>query len=154
LSFARPLAELELADLDLRALAEDVANVLADRAALAGVVLVVRGGPTMIRGDARRLREAVLNLTTNALAATPPGGEVVIAVGASTEGSSIHVTDTGTGMPSALVDAPPFTTTRADGTGLGLPIARGAVTQHGGSLAFAVRAGGGTIATITLPRSP
>jgi signal transduction histidine kinase len=144
LEFARPLAELELAAVDLRAIADDVASVLADRAAVAGVELAVRGEPSTIRGDARRLREAIFNLTDNAIAATPAGGSVAIEISA----RAFRVVDTGTGMPDNLA---PFATTREGGTGLGIAIARGAVTQHGGELAFTSRPGGGTIATVTLP---
>ncbi len=147
LSFARPLADLELAAVDLHALASDVASVLADRATVAGVELVAIGAARTVTADARRLREAVYNLTHNAIAATPRGGRVTIEV----TPTGLVVEDTGTGMPPELIDAPPFTSTKADGTGLGLVIARGAVTQHGGELTFAARDGGGTIAAITLP---
>ncbi len=154
LAFARPLAELEVADVDLRALADDVVEVLADRAALAGVALAATGPAVTVRGDARRLREAVFNLVDNAIAATPARGRVGIEVAARGGGGTVRIEDTGAGMPPELAQAAPFTTTRAEGTGLGLPIARGAVAQHGGELAFAARPGGGTIATVTLPEQP
>ncbi|MDQ3335188.1 MAG: HAMP domain-containing histidine kinase [Myxococcota bacterium] len=150
LTFARPLAELEVGDVELRALADDVANVLADRAAQRRIALEARGARVRIRGDLRRLREAVFNLTTNAIAATPAGGSVTIETTPIEGGARVTVSDTGSGMPAALVDAPSFTTTHAEGTGLGLPIARGVVAQHGGELGFAPRPGGGTIATMTL----
>jgi signal transduction histidine kinase len=147
LSFARPLADLEVAEVDLRALADDVVAVLTDRASLAGIALGVEGSSTTVHGDARRLREAVFNLTDNALAATPRGGTVTLAVAPRT----LTITDTGCGIPPELVDAPAFTTTREEGTGLGLPIARGAIAQHGGTLAFTPRPGGGTIVTVSIP---
>ncbi len=154
LSFARPLAELELARVDLRGVADDVVDVLADRAQLARVALRASGAPLAITGDARRLREALLNLVDNAIAATPAGGAVVVDVAADRRGARIRVEDTGAGIAPELADAPAFTTTRADGTGLGLTIARGAITQHGGELRFSPRPGGGTIATVLLPAQP
>lgn len=154
LAFARPLAELELVRVDLRALAGEVVDVLADRAALAGVRLAAAGPAVHVHGDARRLREAMFNLVDNAVAATPAGGAVTIEVGAHGDGARVAITDTGAGMPAELAHAPAFTTTRPEGTGLGLTIARAAVVQHGGELAFAARPGGGTIATITLPAAP
>ncbi len=57
-------------------------------------------------------------------------------------------------MPPALIDAAPFSTTRAEGTGLGLTIARAAVLQHGGTLTFTARAPTGTIAVMNLPAEP
>lgn len=150
LTFARPLADLELATVDLRALADDIVSVLADRAQLAQVTLAATGAPHQITADARRLREALFNLTDNAIRATPPGGSVTLVVA----GTQIRVEDTGSGMPPDLANAPAFTTTRDDGTGLGLTIARGAITQHGGELDFSPRPGGGTIATVLLPSEP
>jgi signal transduction histidine kinase len=154
LTFARPLAELELTTVELRALADDVVTVLADRAQATRVTLTAAGEPLAITGDRRRLREAVFNLTDNAIAATPAGGTVTVAITAAGSGARVRVEDTGTGMPAELADAPAFTTTRPDGTGLGLTIARGAITQHGGELRFSPRPGGGTIATVLLPARP
>jgi len=154
LAFARPLADLELAVVDLRALADDVANVLVDRAELAGVRLVTTGTVVHVTGDARRLREAMFNLADNAIAATPAGGSVVIDVATAGGGARVSIEDTGSGLAPELATAPAFTTTRPEGTGLGLTIARAAISQHGGELGFAARPSGGTIATITLPAEP
>jgi signal transduction histidine kinase len=151
LSFARPLADLELAPVDLRALADDVVTVLADRARLAGVVLATTGASVAITGDSRRLREALFNLTDNAIAATPAGGTVTLGIVREQTAAIVRVEDTGSGMDPALADAPAFTTTRPEGTGLGLVIARGAITQHGGELRFTPRPDGGTIAHVHLP---
>jgi len=154
LSFARPLADLELTIVELRRLADDVVNVLADRAQVANVALTASGPPLSITGDPRRLREALFNLADNAIAATPSGGAVTLDVAPDGASARIRVEDTGTGMPTELASAPAFTTTRPDGTGLGLTIARGAITQHGGELRFSPRPGGGTIATVRLPIQP
>lgn len=154
LSFARPLAELERARVDLRGLADDVVSVLSDRAQLRGVALSAAGDALVIDADARRLREALFNLTDNAIAATPAGGTVTIDVARAGTGARLRIEDTGTGMDPALAEAPSFTTTRPDGTGLGLTIARGAITQHGGELRFTPRPGGGTMAIVILPPEP
>ena len=154
LAFARPLADLELAPVELRTLADDVLAVLEARAQLAGVALTARGGPCTVTADARRLREAVFNLADNALAATPSGGHVSIEIAALGSGAEIAVEDTGHGIAPEIAAAPAFTTTRPEGTGLGLTIARAAVAQHGGTLSFTPRPGGGTIARMTLPADP
>lgn len=150
LAFARPLADLELAPVELRALADDVIAVLEARAELARVALTATGGRCTVTADARRVREAVFNLVDNALAASPAGGHVTIEI----EPQAITITDTGAGLSPELAAAPAFTTTRTEGTGLGLTIARAAIAQHGGALVFTPRPGGGTIARVTLPSDP
>lgn len=154
LAFARPLADLELGSVDLALVAGDVVSVLEDRARLANVALAARGGSGPVRADARRLREAIFNLVDNALAATPPGGRVTIEVTAVPGGAEVAIEDTGTGIAPELATAPAFTTTRAEGTGLGLTIARAAIAQHGGTLHFRSRPGGGTMARMTIPADP
>lgn len=155
LAFARPLADLELATVDTRALLDDVASVLAGRAETAGLALAVTGEARTITGDARRLREAVYNLADNAIAATPRGGSVTLAVAPEPAGVRVDIDDTGAGIdPELAAAATAFVTTKPEGTGLGLVIARAAIAQHGGTLVLARREGGGTRATIRLPAEP
>lgn len=153
LSFAKPLADLEITRVDIRALADDIVAVLESRAELAGVMLSVHGDGA-IDGDARRLREALWNLVDNAVSATPRGGRVSVEITARESAVVLEIADTGPGMPPELAAAPAFTTARDGGTGLGLTIARAAIVQHGGELQFRDRPGGGTLATITVPRVP
>lgn len=159
LAFTRPLADLRPEPSDLRQLAVEVVAVLEARARAAGVTLGVQGDAAPVLADPRRLREALLNLADNAIAATPSGGSVTLEVDASGERVVVIVRDTGRGLPQAIAMAPgepstAFTTTRSDGTGLGLTIARAAILQHGGSIDFAPAPGGGTVVTVRLPRSP
>lgn len=151
LSFARPLADLDLETIDLHTLAEDVIAVLEARAQLAGIELSLSGAPQTVIADARRVREALFNLTDNAVAATPVAGRVTITLGVAGALAQITIEDTGHGISAEQASAPAFTTTRADGTGLGLTIARAAIAQHGGTLTFTERPGGGTIAIMLLP---
>lgn len=156
LAHQRPLAELELSDVDLRELARDVAAVLEVRAARSGVTLAVDGGPVPARVDARRLKEAVLNLALNALDAAGADGKVELRASAPAGGPVLEVRDDGRGMTPdelARLGTPGFTT-RADGTGLGVALARAVVEQHRGSLGFTSAPGRGTIATIRLPPAP
>jgi signal transduction histidine kinase len=158
LSFSRPLDEvddLERAEVDVAALAGEVVAVFEGRADAAGVRLSHRGG-ARVRADARRLREALLNLTSNALEATPRGGSVEIVVAIVDGLVEVAVRDTGTGLSPQVAEriGTPFFTTRDSGTGLGVVIARSAIVQHGGTLRFTGRSGGGTTATISLPPWP
>jgi signal transduction histidine kinase len=154
ISFARPLADLEMAEVDARSVAEDVVAVHAGTAEQRRVELAVSGSAPTIHADARRVREAIYNLVDNALAATPPGGHVAIGVARDRGGVAIVIDDTGPGIDPAIAGGGPFVTTKPGGTGLGLAIARAAAAQHGGTLEIAARAGGGTRARLWLPPRP
>jgi signal transduction histidine kinase len=153
LSFSRPFEDLHLGDVDLARAADHVVAVLEGRAETAGLRLGRRGEAVVIRGDRRRLEEALLNLVSNAVDATPRGGSVDIHIEATHEGARVRVKDTGSGMGKATLDriGTPFFTTREQGTGLGLVIARSTIGQHGGTLDFESKPGGGTTVTLTLP---
>lgn len=129
--------------------------------------------PAVVRGDVEQLRQILVNLLTNALAATNAGGQVVLVVGrrAATLAElderrrtgaplcdamvTLTVRDTGCGMPEEHVKQAfePFFTTKAigDGTGLGLFISREIVTSHGGSLTIESVVGKGTLIVIAVP---
>ena len=153
LSFSRPLEDLRPETLDLAALSRDVVNVLAGRADQAGVTLSIEGGATRAQGDPRRLKEALINLVANAIEATPTGGAVMLRVHNGGNDVVVEVEDTGRGIaPDDLKRlGTSFFTTRPNGTGLGVVLAQGVITQHGGSLAYASTVGHGTTATIKLP---
>jgi signal transduction histidine kinase len=108
------------------------------------------------RVDARRLKEALLNLVLNALEATPSGGHVLL--GAETTIASVVLTvrDSGRGMPPEVLSrlGTPFFTTREEGTGLGVVLARTVIVQHGGRLDYESHPGQGTVARLTLPATP
>jgi signal transduction histidine kinase len=129
--------------------------------------------PAGVLGDTEQLRQVLVNLLTNALAATGTGGQVVLVVGrrAATLAElderrragaplcdamvTLTVRDTGCGMPEEHVKQAfePFFTTKAigDGTGLGLFISREIVASHGGSLSIDSVVGKGTLVVIALP---
>ena len=153
LSFSRPLEDLRLSAVDLANVADNVVALLEGRAAERGVRIERTGGSLMLAGDGPRLEEALLNLTANALEATPSGGTVRVDVFRAAEGGTICVRDTGVGMDAAVLEkvGTPFFTTRREGTGLGVVLARAVITQHGGRLEFTSRPGQGTTATVTLP---
>ncbi len=111
--------------------------------------------------DARRIRQVLLNLLTNAVKFTP-AGEVRLKVAATDAGVSFSVSDTGIGIPEdelkKIFEA--FErSTRAkemgiEGTGLGLPISRYLVEAHGGSLTVETEVGKGTTFHVALPLTP
>ncbi|MDB4995101.1 MAG: Sensory box histidine kinase/response regulator, partial [Myxococcaceae bacterium] len=67
----------------------------------------------------------------------------------------VEVSDNGVGIPQGLLDRifEPFVTTKVEGTGLGLYIARTTVREHGGEIELLARPGGGTIVRVVLPAS-
>jgi signal transduction histidine kinase len=112
------------------------------------------GGPDTAWVDGFQLKQAVLNLVLNALQATPAGGRVVLHTAEDEGRLVVAVTDDGEGMtPETREKAfTPFFTTREGGTGLGLPLVRRIVEQHGGSVELSSRLGGGTTVALTFPR--
>lgn len=107
----------------------------------------------LIFADADLLQQALVNLLMNALQASPSGGEVVVMSGGESRGVWITIQDQGPGIPEADLEQifKPFFTTRHSGTGLGLPISRGIIEQHGGRLTVESGPGGGARFTVTLP---
>ncbi|HSD21983.1 MAG TPA: HAMP domain-containing sensor histidine kinase [Anaeromyxobacter sp.] len=155
LSFSRPLDSLRPEPIALGELADDALAVLEARAESAGVSLRRRGDARLV-ADPRRLKEAFLNLIANAIEATPRKGHVDVEIGERDGQVRVAVSDNGRGMPPEVLErlGTPFFTTRDDGTGLGVLLARGVFVQHGGSLEYESVPGQGTVATASLPREP
>lgn len=156
LSFTRPLQEVKPRLVELGPLVSDTLVALSARADGARVRLYAEGDATL-EADPRRLKEALLNLVVNAIEATPPGGEVAVEVRPAEEGegAEIVIRDTGRGMPAETLRriGTPFFTTRKEGTGLGVVLARSVIAQHGGSLRYESEPGKGTQVRVALPRA-
>ncbi len=136
--------QLPQRDFDLAALVDDFA---ADAAVLAedgGVrFALARNDPGMVRGDPGLLRQLLLNLLSNALAVSGPGGAVALESRHGAEDWQLVLTDEGPGLPADQLDrvferfARYEGTVRREGTsgtGLGLAICRGIVELHGGTI--------------------
>jgi len=153
LSFSRPLEDLRIGAVDLAEIADTIVVLLEGRAAEAGIRMQRTGESVPVGGDARRLEEALLNIAANAIEATPAGGAVTIRTERREGGAAIVVQDSGRGMSPAVLEkvGTPFYTTRREGTGLGVVLARAALAQHGGCLEYASQPGEGTTVTMALP---
>jgi two-component system, NtrC family, sensor histidine kinase HydH len=157
LSFARPLEDLAPTAIDLATVASDVVAVLAGRADQGRLSIRIDARPTPLSADPRRLREALINLLANAVEATPPGGKIEVATyPVKGGGGVVSIRDSGRGITAADLDrlGGSFFTTRDEGTGLGVVLAHGVVSQHGGKLHYASQVGRGTQVTVTLPAVP
>jgi two-component system NtrC family sensor kinase len=110
--------------------------------------------------DVSRWQQVFVNLATNAREAMVEAGSPVRRITFSTRlrGDEIvaRVEDTGPGIPRDLLGRifEPFFTTRANGTGLGLGLCYGIVTEHGGTIVAESEPGRGAAFTIRLPRAP
>jgi two-component system sensor histidine kinase HydH len=120
-------------------------------------------GTTRVAGEEERLRQVLVNLTINAMEATPEGGRVRVRCAAEApdpaqgeRGTSVVVAidDSGPGVPASLRDRifEPFFTTKAKGSGLGLSIVHAIVSQHGGTISVDDAPGGGARCQLRLPR--
>lgn len=109
----------------------------------------------LVEADEGQMQQAVVALATNALDAMPDGGNLTFRAFAEKRRVIIEVRDTGIGISAE--DLPkifePFFTTKetGKGTGLGLAVCYGIVTEHGGKLAVRSNPGIGTVFTIFLP---
>jgi two-component system cell cycle sensor histidine kinase PleC len=113
-----------------------------------------------IWGDERAIRQIVLNILSNAIKFTPPGGEISIKVGwTSSGGQYVSVADTGPGIPedeipivmSSFGRGSLAIKTAEQGSGLGLPIVKGLVDLHGGGFQLKSKPREGTEVIVTLP---
>lgn len=145
---------------DLVALVRDLLPLL--RASLSTNVslnLAADATDARVLADRSQLEQVVLNLVLNARDAMPNGGQVSIAIWVDhiRQLVQLSVTDTGTGIDEATRQRifEPFFTTKpmGSGTGLGLSVVYGVVTQAGGSVRVDSEPGRGTTLRVSLPLS-
>ena len=86
--------------------------------------------------DAALIQQVVLNLLLNAIQAIPKQGKIDVLLSREQGFAVIQVSDTGRGIPAEALSKifKPFFTTRSEGTGLGLSLAKGIVQSHGGKI--------------------
>ena len=156
LQFARP-REFRPEPVEVKPLLRRVVDLLGGQADTRRVRLELEGDGgaqvPAVWGEEERLRQVLINLTLNALEATPAGGLVRVSADREGDLARITVDDTGPGIPAEIRDRlfEPFFTTKAQGSGLGLSIVHAIVTQHGGSLAVGSSPEGGARLLLHLP---
>jgi len=142
----------------------DCRNMLRLKAEAAGVEIVVAPsvGADELVADKRACRQILLNLISNAVKFTEPGGRVTVGAEVVGDAMCFVVADTGIGIPAESLSrlGEPFVQLCADydrsyeGAGLGLSLVRGLVGLHGGGLRLESVAGVGTRVTARLPLRP
>lgn len=103
--------------------------------------------------DSQKMMEALLNLIVNALDAIQNDGHVHILLSKANEQLSVSISDDGCGIPAQklLTIFHPFVTTKEDGTGLGLPVAKRIIEGHGGHIRVSSAPQQGATFTFRLP---
>jgi len=113
----------------------------------------------LVRGDAKRIIQVLINLISNAVKFSHSGGEVILRMSVEREDLIVSVVDDGVGIADEFRElifqkfsqADSSTTRDKGGTGLGLAISKEIVEQHGGSIDFESREGHGSRFYFALP---
>jgi len=144
---------------DLREAVGNVHALLASQAERQGAQLAfdVPEAPVPVAADPVEMEQVVFNLVRNAIEAAcdmSGGGRVVVRLRQDNSQTLLDVADNGPGVPEDLRPRlfTPFTTTRANGTGLGLALSQRLVERAGGEIAL-VEGGSGATFRVVLPRS-
>ncbi|WP_189045101.1 PAS domain-containing sensor histidine kinase [Aliidongia dinghuensis] len=154
--------ELDERAMSVRALVEDCLPFVREKATERGIELAVAVPDDLPRLslDPVRMRQVLLNVLSNAVKFTEPGGTIAVAADRTAGGGlALRVADTGIGMTAeeVAVALQPFRqvdralSRRYEGTGLGLPLAQRLAELHGGRLEIDSVPGEGTRVTILIP---
>ena len=157
--------ELQKEAVTLQSVIADVVRIVRERASSRGIGLLseLTDEPVVIWADERAMKQIFLNLLSNAIKFSRENGEVHIRIVAEPgDFAVIEVEDRGIGMDQdeqeralqPFGQAKPATTRNYGGTGLGLPITKGLVEAHGGTLTILSRPGEGTTVRLVLPTQP
>ncbi|HEY2030115.1 MAG TPA: ATP-binding protein [Myxococcales bacterium] len=147
----------EFLPLELNAFADSIRDNAAGYGTQAAVTVGVEHteGPIWVNGDRFLLERAALNLTRNAIEASPPGSSVTLSVHKNGELAEIRVEDRGTGIDSERLPTlfESFKSTKRTGAhiGMGLPNVRRIMMAHKGSVSVRSLVGKGSVFTLTLP---
>ncbi len=119
------------------------------------IALHLGASRTLLNGDGTRLRQVVHNLLHNAHDALQQAERPQIVLETANSANEFHliVSDNGTGIPEHVLSRifEPYMTTKTKGTGLGLPIVKKIVEEHGGGISIANQPSGGTRVMVRLP---
>ncbi|MEQ9502925.1 MAG: HAMP domain-containing sensor histidine kinase [Deltaproteobacteria bacterium] len=153
LNFSRPLGELTVESVDLGGLLTELTSLHEGFAAEQSVAIVAPDVVGEVEGDPRKLGQALTNLLMNAIDATPADASVRWFVESQGDLLTVGVRDEGPGMSDDLIGRATQigATTKPQGSGIGLAVARTIAEQHGGTLRLANLEAGGLEAALVLP---
>jgi signal transduction histidine kinase len=130
-------AKLQKTDLDLKAILEETLepyrNILTERIQFS---VSFSGDRFTFSGDLAKIKIVLRNIMTNAIESIQGRGRISISLSSSGSGLQLDIADTGRGLEPDILERifEPYFSTKDAGTGLGLPIAKKIVTDHGGSI--------------------
>ncbi len=143
--------------IDIADLIRSSANLIShqNRGNAVEMVIEIQPGLPLVNADGGHIQQAIIALATNAIDAMPDGGTLTFRASADSKRLAIEVQDTGIGIPPEDLSKifEPFFTTKevGKGTGLGLAVCYGIITDHSGRLSVRSNPGKGTTFTILLP---
>jgi len=156
LEIARPKAPV-FRPADLAAVAKHASLFARDQAYARHVKLEIAedGQLPLLEFDSGQIHQVLLNLLLNAVQACDEGGVVRVEFANDEQTVSAKVTDTGKGIPPDILPNifRPFFTTKGNGTGLGLSLARRIVEDHGGRLEATSELNHGSQFSLILPKT-
>lgn len=155
LNYARPTPP-RATNVSLHQVIKRVLSVLREEPSLRGIRIEFEPPPTntVIHADDAQIEQLLMNLLINAAHATGDKGVIRLGITRNAQEVGLTVEDNGTGMEPDVRDKAfeAFFTTKAKGTGLGLPICKRIVESHGGTIMLASEVGRGTRVVVTLPK--
>ncbi len=154
LDFSRE-RKLTLETLDLNTLINETLDIVTDKLSYSNIEVIKNlcDKNLYIKVDRNRMKQVLFNLIDNAMQAMPDGGKLEVSTGTGSTYRWFKIKDTGCGMSKETVEQlfKPFYTTKSAGCGLGLPVSRRIVNDHGGYLEVESIPGEQSVFTVNLP---
>jgi signal transduction histidine kinase len=156
LSYGRP-AKLKLKEINARSLVEEVIGLVRTQAAQQGVQITLDAPPNgdaQLEADPEQIKTCFSNLIINAVQAMPAGGALKVAVTSDDTKLHFEFQDTGCGIDADPLEQifEPYYSTKETGIGLGLPLTKKLIEDHGGAIKVTSVLDQGTTFVVTLPR--
>jgi two-component system cell cycle sensor histidine kinase PleC len=156
--------QLRMEEVDCNEIAHSVARLIRPRTVEHGLTMKIDlpERPVVLNADKRAVKQVLINLLSNAVKFTPENGTVTLASKPWHDGVEFVVSDTGIGIDEKdmHVALAPFGqidsqfTRKYEGTGLGLPIVKGIVELHGGTIEIKSEPTQGTSVVVRFPNRP
>jgi signal transduction histidine kinase len=158
LSYGRP-AKLKIREIDARTLIEEVRDLVNTQAEQQGVKINIEQNGSRdakLYGDTEQIKTCFSNLMINAIQAMPNGGSLNVSLRPENSHLEIKFADTGAGItPEAMEQIfEPYYSTKETGIGLGLPLTKKIIEEHGGQIDVVSEPDRGTTFTVTLLCKP
>ncbi len=153
--FTRPM-ELRLVEIDVRKLLDDIIVLATPDAEKHGVHIVENFAAELlpVKIDVDMVKQAVLNIMINGMQAmAEKGGTMTVTAKRSHDDASVEISDEGSGIPDSIREKifNLYFTTKAGGSGIGLPMSYRVMQLHNGSMDFESKPGEGTTFRLMFP---